>query len=273
MTWPRFIKSQYIVTFSATQDGENRLGPETSNTFNDTGEVWGLTYDQGFVVGHIVSDNVNIVGMALNDLVFGVALFELPGPPDPNYDGLMGLAQSSASTIPGVLTPVEALAKQGLIKEAITSYKIPRLSDGFNDGEITFGALDESKFDPGTLVTVPNTSQEGLWEANFTVSVNGEDLGLQGRSAILDTGTSLLVVPDVDAQIIHAKIPGTKSDGQSGYLIPCTTTAIVTFTFGVQKFDINSLDLLFGPVDNNNLTGDCHSSIIPGTVRTSHQWL
>lgn len=36
-------------------------------------------------------------------------------------------------------TPIEALAKQGLVKAAITSYKISRVADGKNDGEITFG--------------------------------------------------------------------------------------------------------------------------------------
>ena len=185
----------------------------------------------------------------------------------------MGLAKSSLSTIPGILTPVESLAKQGLIKEAITSYKISRLSDGLNDGEITFGGLDQSKFDPKTLVTMPNINQKGFWEAGFTVSVNGKDLGLIGRSGILDTGTSVLVVPDVDAKIIHAEIPGAKSDGQSGYLVSCTTTAVVSFTFGGQQFDINPLDLVFSPVDRNNLKGDCYSGIAPGTIGSANQWL
>jgi hypothetical protein len=37
------------------------------------------------------------------------------------------------------LTPVEAMAKSGLIAEAITSYKMARAADGENDGQITFG--------------------------------------------------------------------------------------------------------------------------------------
>jgi hypothetical protein len=36
---------------------------------------------------------------------------------------------------------VEKLKAQGLVKEAITSYKLGRLADGKNDGEITFGGL------------------------------------------------------------------------------------------------------------------------------------
>ena len=37
------------------------------------------------------------------------------------------------------LTPIEAMAKAGLVNDAITSYKISRLADNKNDGEITFG--------------------------------------------------------------------------------------------------------------------------------------
>ena len=50
------------------------------------------------------------------------------------FDGIMGLARSSPSG-QRVPTPVESLVKQGLISQAITSYKISRVSDG----EITFG--------------------------------------------------------------------------------------------------------------------------------------
>ena len=188
------------------------------------------------------------------------------------FDGLMGLAQSSLSN-QRVATPVESLAQQGLISEAITSYKISRVSDGLNDGEITFGGLDESKFDPNTLVTFKNVNQDGFWEGDFTASVGGKDLGLQGRTAILDTGTTLVVAPGTDAKAVHAKIPGSKSDGQGGYIIPCTNTAVVSLTFAGRAFDINPIDLLFAPVDPNDLTGDCLSGITPGEIGGPTEWL
>jgi hypothetical protein len=39
------------------------------------------------------------------------------------------------------LTPVEALAKAGLISDAIVSYKLARVRDNNNDGDITFGCV------------------------------------------------------------------------------------------------------------------------------------
>ena len=170
-------------------------------------------------------------------------------------------------------TPVEALASNGLITDAITSYKISRLADAKNDGEITFGGLDNTKFDPATLVTFANVNTQGFWEGDVSFSVNGQDSGLKGRTAILDTGTTLIVAPPQDAATIHAAIPGAQSDGQGGFTIPCTTTASVALTFGGQAFDINPQDLLFAPVDPNDLQGDCVSGISSGQIGGATEWL
>ena len=171
------------------------------------------------------------------------------------------------------MTPVESLAANGLIDEAITPYKISRLQDDLNDGEITFGGLDPTKFDPNTLVTFDNVNTQGFWEGAVSFSVDGQDLGLDGRTAILDTGTTLIIAPPDDAEAVHAAIPGAQSDGQGGFTIPCTTTATVALTFGGQTFNINPQDLLFAPVDPNDLTGDCISGISSGQIGGATEWL
>ena len=257
-----------------TQGNHVFLGNQSSTSFQDSGNTFQVTYGSGSVKGNIVTDNVNIAGLALDKHVFGVALVESQdfSSDSAKLDGLMGLAQSPLSN-QGVLTPVESLAQQGLITEAITSYKISRVSDGLNDGEITFGGLDQSKFDPNTLVTFQNVNTNGFWEGPFTASVDNQDLGLQGRTAILDTGTTLILAPAADAEAVHAKIPGAKSDSQGGFTIPCTNTAVVSLTFGGQKFDINPTDLLFTPVDPNDLKGDCVSGISSGDIGGPQQWL
>ena len=174
-----------------------------------------------------------------------------------------------------MLTPVEALAKAGLITDAITSYKISRVSDGLNDGEITFGALDETKFDPATLTTFDNVATgqaSGFWEgAMDAITVDGTDAGLTGRSAILDTGTTLIVAPPADAAAVHAQIPGAQSDGQGGFVIPCDTTASVALTFGGTAFAINTEDLIFAQADNTGT--NCVSGISSGQIIDDTTWL
>ncbi len=56
------------------------------------------------------------------------------------------------------------------------------------------------------------------------VSVDGADLALSGRTAILDTGTTLMVIPPDDAATIHAKVPGSATDGQGCRQTICEMT-------------------------------------------------
>ena len=169
---------------------------------------------------------------------------------------------------------MESLAQNGLIADAITSYKISRVADQKNDGEITFGGLDTSKFDSASLVTFANVNKQGFWEGSMTaVTVNGQSTGLSGRTAILDTGTTLIIAPAADAAAVHKLIPGAQSDGQGGFTIPCTTTASVALTFGGQSFAINAQDMLFAPVNTKDLTGDCVSGISSGNIGGATEWL
>ncbi|KAG6832820.1 hypothetical protein H0H92_009439 [Tricholoma furcatifolium] len=251
------------------------LGTQSSSSFVDTGSPFSVTYGTGSVAGDIVTDDVSIAGLSLPNHKFGVATEEsvdfsadtIP------FDGLMGLAQSTLSE-QQTLTPVESLAQQGLISDAITSYKISRLADNLNDGEITFGGLDPTKFDASTLVTFDNVNTQGFWEgAMDAITVNGADTGLQGRTAILDTGTTLIVAPPSDAAAVHQLIPGAQDIGQGSFTVPCTTNVSVALSFGGSSFSIDPRDIAFTPVDASDPTGDCISGISSGEIGAATEWL
>jgi hypothetical protein len=234
----------------------------------DKQEPFNITYGSGAVEGNIVTDDLVVAGLKLPAHVFGAATRESKefSSDTTDFDGIMGLAKSTLSQ-QQTLTPVEALAKAGLIKEAITSFKISRLADQKNDGQVTFGGVDTSLFDQKTLVTLDNVNANGFWEAGIdSLAVDGTDLGLQGRTAILDTGTTLLIVPPADAQAIHQAIPGAAEVGQGTFTLPCTTNASLAFTFGGRSFAIDPRDIAFLPVDPNNPAGDCLSGISAGQI-------
>ncbi|KAF8529808.1 aspartic peptidase domain-containing protein [Gautieria morchelliformis] len=252
------------------------LGSQASSTFNDTKVPFNVTYGTGSVSGTVISDDVTMAGLLLKGHAFGTANVESVDFSADNikFDGLMGLAQSGLSQ-QGVPTPIESLAAAGLVPASITSYKISRLADQKNDGEITFGALDPSKFDQATLVSINNVNAQGFWEGNMdAVSVNGQDTGLQGRTAILDTGTTLIVAPAADAAAVHKLIPGAQSDGQGGFTVPCTTNASVALSFGGRSFAIDPRDIAPLPVSPNDPAGTCTSGIVSGNVGGGAQeWL
>ncbi|KAJ7510367.1 acid protease [Mycena galericulata] len=245
------------------------LGGAESSTFVDTGTPWSAGYGSGNASGDVVRDNVVVAGMELSNLTFGVAhRLSAEFTKDPNTDGLMGLARSSLTALK-IPTPVEELAKRGLISAAITSYRIPRRTDGIDDGEITFGGLDGNRFNHSTLVTV-NSVDTGFWVAEMgPVTVNGEDLGLVNKTALLDTGTTLMAASAEDVKTLHDKIPGAKQ-GPQGYTVPCNTSAIVALSFGGEAFPINVLELARGSASQK--TGDCGSGI-GISAQADNRWL
>lgn len=171
-----------------------------------------------------------------------------------------------------VLTPVEALAANKLIQSPIASFKIPRLADQLNDGEVTFGGLDATKFVANTLVTIPNANTQGFWEgAMDAITVNGTSTGLTGRTAILDTGTTLILVPPSDAQQVMQSLGGACDTQQC--TIPCTTQASLALSFGNASFAIDPRDLAVLPIDPNDPTGSCTAGIQPQMIGTATEWL
>jgi len=253
------------------------LGSKSSSSFvaSNPNAPFEVTYGTGNVQGVIIQDDIVVAGQKLKAHTFGVATAEsvdFSADTTP-FDGLMGLAISTLSE-QKVPTPIESLASSGAVTDAIVSYKIPRLADQKNDGEITFGGLDPAKFKANTLVNIPLASATGFWEgAMDAVSIDGKDLGFKGRTAILDTGTTLIVAPPADAAAVHAKIPGAKSDGQGGFTVPCTTSASVALSFGGKAFAINPVDLAVAPIDPADLSGDCVSGISAGQIGGANEWL
>lgn len=108
----------------------------------------------------------------------------------------MGLARGAGSE-QHVPTFPESLSKQNLIGSTVVGYKLARSTDSINDGELTLGGLDSSKFDNSTLVNLPVISDRfDLWAVDIAqIQVGGRPLTLQLRSALLDTGTTLILAP------------------------------------------------------------------------------
>ncbi|KIY43794.1 aspartic peptidase A1 [Fistulina hepatica ATCC 64428] len=251
------------------------LGSSVSSTFEATAKTFNITYGSGQISGRVISDTLEFAGFTLKNHSFGVATVESSNFASNStpFDGLMGLALSSLSS-EGVPTPPEALVSAGLIDQAIVSFKLARISDATNDGEITFGGLDSSKYVASTLTTVDNVSDEGFWEASMdSVLVDGTSLGLSGRTAILDTGTTLVIAPAADALAVHQSIVGAEQDSSGGFFVPCDTNATVTLVFGGTEFSIASEDLAYSVASTDDGEELCTSGIQSGSVGSDTEWL
>jgi hypothetical protein len=65
------------------------LGQESSSSFVDSQNPFHVTYGSGAVAGTIVTDNINVAGLALNNHTFGTAQQETVQFTGAAFDGLM----------------------------------------------------------------------------------------------------------------------------------------------------------------------------------------
>ncbi|KAF7313458.1 Acid protease [Mycena chlorophos] len=246
------------------------LGPNESSSLVRLNKGFSIEYGSGSAAGEVVNDTIVLGGMLIDNFTFGVAHnISDSFANDPLADGLMGLSKPSLST-QGVPPAPIVMRDVGFFHQAIVSYRLPRSLDHVNNGEVTFGGLDPAKFDPSTLVTI-NSTDSGFWIIPLEgASVNGNAVTLNSTQALMDTGTTLLVLPTADAIAVHAQIPGAQQQQSGQFNIPCNTTASVSVRFGGNDFEISPEDLLFA--SGGRTTGDCTSGI--GSFnQPGNQWL
>lgn len=250
------------------------LGPRGSSSFVALESYWIIVYGDGTAVaGYVCMDRIGIADMTLYNYSLGAVTAETGHFGKVPWDGIMGFAQDVLSE-EHVPTPIQALYSAKLISNPIVSFRISRLADELDDGEVTFGGLDENQYNASTLTTIPNVSDLGYWEGDINaIMVNGTNTGLAGRRAILDTGTTLLLVPLQDVQQIMKDLGGACDFQQC--TIPCTTNASLAFAFGSSNttFTVDPSDLAVFPVDTNDPMGDCTAGIQPGPSDTKNAWL
>lgn len=111
---------------------------------------------------------------------------------------------------PGYSTVVETMLSKKMLAQPIVSIWLGRQRVGGSTegsgGAIIFGGVDTTKY-VGNFTWVP-VSDRNAWKIPFQeVSIAGKSLGLSGN-ALIDSGTSLIVVPAKAASTFHDHIPG-----------------------------------------------------------------
>lgn len=93
-------------------------------------------------------------------------------------------------------------------------------------------------------------------------STDGQKLSLQGKEAIIDTGTTIIVAPAEIVRHLHAGIKGAVFTLKSGWLIPCaanSTNEKVAFELAGKTFTVPVSDLVREQSSEKNL---CYSGLI-----------
>jgi cathepsin D len=243
------------------------FGKDDSETLNITSNQWSVTYGTGDVGGLVASDKFAFAGY---DVEIGFGLASTASDDFITYpmDGILGLGRASSNKL-GTPTLMEVMASQKLLKANMFGVHLSRSGDGATDGQITFGASDPSKFS-GDLSFINSVSAEGLWGIPVEgAGVDGHSLGLTGKTAIVDTGTSYILMPPDDAKALHGRLPGSSNSGET-FTIPCDTSLPIQFTFSGITYDVSPKDYVGTPDKSGKM---CKSNILGHQSFGANTWL
>uniref|UniRef100_A0A8B9Z406 pepsin A n=1 Tax=Buteo japonicus TaxID=224669 RepID=A0A8B9Z406_9AVES len=187
-----WVPSVYCSSLACSN--HNRFNPADSSTFVSTNESVSIAYGTGSMTGVLGYDTVTVAAIDVLNQIFGLAETE---PGDFFYyspfDGILGLAFPSISS--SGATPVfDNMMSEGLVAKDLFSVYLSR--DGSKGSFVLFGGIDPSYTTNG-ITWIP-LSAETYWQISMdSVSIGGETVACSyGCQAIVDTGTSLLAVPN-----------------------------------------------------------------------------
>ncbi|KAF7727667.1 hypothetical protein EC973_007325 [Apophysomyces ossiformis] len=263
----------WVPSTNCTRCGSHALfNPALSSTFSQPAgnNTWQLQYGDGSTVRGVGGqDTLDLGGLKAKDQVIGLVDMETMDLAQDTYlDGIFGLGFPSLSYT-GLKTPVvEALRQQGVVDRSIVSFWLGRSKDA-GRGEVMFGASNPAHYE-GELKYVP-VSHQKYWQVDLTdVSLDGKSImnGTgAGIGAIMDTGTTLIVLPTQLSRTIHSAISGAKYSARYGWRVPCKPTGNqkVVFKFGQNEFPLDFKDLAreLSPLDDPSL---CFSGIAEAPV-------
>ncbi|KDN41446.1 hypothetical protein RSAG8_07396, partial [Rhizoctonia solani AG-8 WAC10335] len=252
--------------------GKNTLAPSQSSTSANTGNNFQISFGDGSAVrATVFTDVVSIGGLAITNSGVGAVTqlsqsFTNAG--GDTSDGLMGLAFSTlaeSKQTPYFTNLAKLSPTQGMMSFKFVGKNAP-------GSELTVGGMDTAAF-TGQVAFSPVLTTQGQPPTFWTIrmgqaSIGGKPVQTASQFATIDTGTSVVIAPQADAQAIYAAIPGSKL-GQNGlFSYPCNANPDVALSFAGQNFNIKAADMSLGS-DATNTT--CVGAIVPSAQRNA--WL
>lgn len=250
--------------------GHKVYDTSASSTAIDQHQPFSIQFGDGSTVaGEAFRDTVSLGGLvATNQAVVAAAQysegFAIDNSPP---DGLLGMAFESIANTRS--SPVfQTLVSQGKVTSPVFGFTL--LDNG---GELFLGGTDTTAF-TGSLTFAPLTTLPAFWQImTESVSVSRTRVVIVPNEAIVDTGTTLLIVDTKSAKAIYAGIPGslnaTSTIGEGFFTVPCDAIpSDVSFAIAGKAFTLSADSFNLGAVESgsNACVGGIMADNSPGKV-------
>lgn len=173
---------------------------ESSSTYKKNGSEFAIQYGSGSLSGFVSRDTVTIGDLTIKDQLFAEATSE-PGLAFAfgRFDGILGLGYDTIS-VNKIPPPFYEMINHKLIDEPVFAFYLSS-NDG-DDSEAVFGGIDKAHY-TGDITYIP-LRRKAYWEVDLDAITFGDATAeLDDTGVILDTGTSLIVLPSTMAELLY----------------------------------------------------------------------
>ncbi|KAK8065394.1 acid protease [Apiospora hydei] len=223
--------------------GFGQYDPTKSSTSQNLEQGFSIQYGSGSSSGTYYTDDIYISGTRIADQQFGVA-----NTSDLVWFGIMGLGRGKGNGFLNYNTILDSVVAQGYANSRLFIMDLG--SQGLPagpvvSGEIVFGGVDRNKY-AGNLVKVAIDGADahytvlltGLTHRPPTAQTNSPVLdNLAPFPIIVDSGSTLSLLPQALVEALAAQFPGATSDGRGGYRVACSyqqQPGTVSFSFAAS---------------------------------------
>jgi saccharopepsin len=230
----------------------SKYDSSSSSTYKKNGSDFEIHYGSGSLTGFISNDDVSIGDLKIKGQDFAEATSE-PGLAFAfgRFDGILGLGYDTIS-VNGIVPPFYQMVNQKLLDEPVFAFYLGSSDEG---SVATFGGLDSSHYE-GKIEYIP-LRRKAYWEVDLDSIAFGDEVAeLENTGAILDTGTSLNVLPSGIAELLNAEIGAKKGFGGQ-YTVDCSardSLPDITFSLAGSKYSLPASDYII------ELSGSCIST-------------
>jgi hypothetical protein len=235
------------------QAGHQCYNPLLSPTFRGMpGASFAITYGDGSSAsGNLGTDVVDVGGAMVANQAVEMATAVSPAfVKDTHLNGLLGLAFSQLSS-------VKPVKPKTFFENVMPSLARPLFTADLrkdSTGAYEFGRIDASKY-RGRLSWIPANTAKGFWQVSSkSFTVGGTRTKLPVAQAIVDTGTTLMLVSKELSDGYYRQVPGAKlTSAAGGMTFPCNTTLpdLLLDVGGAYTARVRGADINFGPLQGN----------------------
>merc|ERR1712179_521002 len=225
-----WVPSQTCPIWELACRTHHRYDSTKSSTYKENGTEFEIHYGSGSMSGFLSTDTCCVAGVCVNDQTFAEATHE-PGISfvAARFDGILGMGFPQISVL-GVTPVFNNMIDQGVVEEPVFSFWLNRDPEDSLGGELILGGSDPLFYE-GEMTYVP-VQREGYWEiAMDGMKVGEETVGCDGGcTAIVDTGSSLMVGPTAETNAINKMIGGVELIPGSGQFFIISLRSLICLT-------------------------------------------